>query len=195
LTSTVPKAESRQMRPRNVALVSSCLVLLLLAGLAFWRLAPPLAYVRQGTVGVVLSRYSQYGFRQAVLPPGLRLLIPGERVILYPTVPMSVTTSLGAPARDGRNVGFDMNIEYSIDPGQVLLVHIQWQTRYATDLVEPLARGTAREAVAGLWPGQVVMGPHDQVERTIVAQLGPLLLDQGIILNTLTISNPRFEEP
>ena len=189
----------RSVRP-VIAVGISCCLLLTLAAIAFALLTKPLVYVKPDTVGVVISPYAPHGYRDAILQPGLRFVLPGEGVVLYSTSPATLTISLGGserpiPARDGRPVLFDATVVYSIDPANVLLLHISWQSRYERDLVEPLARGVARNVVAQYWPEQVVMGPPDEVEKAIAAELRPRLLEENLILESFTISNARYEVP
>jgi regulator of protease activity HflC (stomatin/prohibitin superfamily) len=91
---------------------------------------------------------------QQALDPGLRWVIPfAESVIVYPiskqTYTMSIAPvegqiegddSIAARTADGQEIYVDASIIYSIDPNQVVKVHIDWQNRYGNDLVRAQAR-------------------------------------------------------
>ena len=202
MASEIPQGEMTPRRlPRPVIAVGvSCCLLLTLAAVAFAQYARPLVYVKPGTLAVVVSPYSSRGYRDETLQPGVRFLLPGERIVLYPTSPASITISLGGSdqpiqARDGRSVSFDATVVYSIDPNSLLALYVAWQARYESDLVEPLARGVARDVVAQYWPEQVVM-PHPlQVEEAIATELRLRLSEQHLVLEAFTISNARHGAP
>jgi regulator of protease activity HflC (stomatin/prohibitin superfamily) len=94
--------------------------------------------------------------------PGLRWIIPfAETVERYPiskqTYTMSIAPeegnvrgddSIEARTSDGQVVLVDASVIYSINPDNVVQVHITWQNRYNNDLVRAVARGVIRDAVS-----------------------------------------------
>ena len=145
-----------------------------------------LVFVQPEDRGVVISAVAPGGYRQTALEPGLHWIIPfAENVISYPiskqTYTMSIAPSEGAikgddsiAARtaDGQEVLVDASLIYSIDPAQVVRLHIQWQNRYTDDLVRPVARGAIRDAAAQYGIEEIVSSKRNELATGIGEQIG-----------------------
>ena len=56
--------------------------------------------------------------------------------------------SIAARTADGQEVYIDASIIFSLNPSEVLNVHIVWQDRYLDGLIRPTVRGVIRDAVS-----------------------------------------------
>lgn len=191
----------RNPRPGIViALVGLLLALLLTtvsAGLVF---IPP------EQRGVVISAVAPKGYREEILQPGLRWVIPFlESVKLYSisktTYTMSATQlegavvgddSISARTRDGQEIFIDSSVIYAIDPNKVIQVHIEWQDRYTNDLVRPVARGVIRDAVSQYGVEEIVTEKRDQMTREITETLRAKLEENGLLLSDFVLRNITF---
>jgi regulator of protease activity HflC (stomatin/prohibitin superfamily) len=137
---------------------------------------------------------------------GLHWIIPfAENVISYPiskqTYTMSIAPSEGAihgddsiAARtaDGQEVLVDASLIYSIDPAQVVRIHIQWQNRYTDDLVRPVARGAIRDAAAQYGIEEIVSSKRSELASGITDQIGAKFTENGLVLLDFVLRNITF---
>jgi regulator of protease activity HflC (stomatin/prohibitin superfamily) len=140
------------------------------------------------------------------LLPGLHWVIPfAETVITYPisrqTYTMSIAAeegavqgddSVSARTADGQEVLIDASVIFSIDPNRIIDVHIAWQTRYATDLVRPLARGIIRDEAAQFGVEEIVSSRRLDLIEGIRTRLAERLQDNGILLDEFVLRNITF---
>src|SRR5262245_2513978 len=110
-----------------------------------------LVFINPEERGVVISALDSKGYRPDPLTPGLHWVVPfAERVQRYAisrqTYTMSASNqegqvtgddSIRARTKDGQEVFIDASIIYSIDPNQVIPLHINWQSRYEDQVVRP----------------------------------------------------------
>jgi regulator of protease activity HflC (stomatin/prohibitin superfamily) len=165
-----------------------------------------LVFVQPEDRGVVISAVAPGGYRQTALEPGLHWIIPfAENVISYPiskqTYTMSIAPSEGAikgddsiAARtaDGQEVLVDASLIYSIDPAQVVRLHIQWQNRYTDDLVRPVARGAIRDAAAQYGIEEIVSSKRNELATGIGEQIGAKFKENGLVLVDFVLRNITF---
>lgn len=156
--------------------------------------------------GVVISAISPTGYRAQALEPGLRWIIPfAETVERYPiskqTYTMSITQgegailgddSIEARTSDGQQVKVDASVIFSIDPQQVVMVHITWQNRYANDLVRAVARGVIRDAVSQFGVEQVYSTRRFDLISQIRAEMSEKLAENGLLLSDFVLRNISF---
>src|SRR5262245_5546925 len=117
-----------------------------------------IVFIEPNERGVVISPYDPKGYRDATLTPGLRWIIPGERVQIYTIQQQTYTMStvgaegqvsgddsIEARTKDGQQVLIDASVIYSIDPDQVVQLNIRWQNRYEDQVIRPLSRAAIRD--------------------------------------------------
>ena len=125
-------------------------------------LSSTIIFVPPDQAGVVVSVLAQDGYRKEPLYSGIHFVVPLlENVEKYSisklTYTMSAATSEGqrtgddsirARTKDGQEVFIDASVIYSINPVNVVNLHITWQKRYGEELVRPLVRGIIRDAAS-----------------------------------------------
>lgn len=191
----------RNPRPGiTIALVGLLLALLLTtvsAGLVF---IPP------EQRGVVISAVAPKGYREEALQPGLRWIVPFlESVQPYTISKMTYTMSkaqtegavigddsITARTRDGQEIFIDASVIFSVNPDEVIKVHIEWQDRYISDLVRPLARGVIRDAVSQYGVEEVVTEKREQMTQEIQTTLRAKLEENGLLLSDFVLRNITF---
>ena len=165
-----------------------------------------LIYINPQERGVVLSAFAPNGMRQQPLEPGLRWIVPfAEQVILYPisrqTYTMSISPTEGqvqgddsitARTMDGQQVFVDASVIFAIDPAKVIKVHIEWQDRYANDLVRPLARGVIRDVVSQYGIEQVVSSKRAEMVDKIRTGIETKMAANGLTLDDFVLRNLTF---
>lgn len=156
--------------------------------------------------GVVISAVAPDGYRQEILQPGLRWVIPyAESVQVYPisksTYTMSSTTlegdihgddSIAARTSDGQEVYIDASIIFSLDPADILDVHITWQNRYLDSLIRPTVRGIIRDTVSRYRVNEVYSTHRDELKKQIEEDLTEALDKNGLILSDFVLRNITF---
>ena len=144
--------------------------------------------------------------RKEVLQPGLRWVIPyAENVKTYSisksTYTMSIAhlegdiqgdDSIAARTSDGQEVYIDASIIYSLDPNEILDVHITWQDRYLNGLVRPTVRGVIRDAVSHYKVNEVYSTHRDELKDQIETAMIKSMSDNGLILSDFVLRNITF---
>jgi regulator of protease activity HflC (stomatin/prohibitin superfamily) len=179
------------------ALIFAALITSVSAGLVF---------IRPEERGVVLSAVAPGGYRPQALTPGLQWVIPfAETVVIYPisrqTYTMSIAPSEGqiagddsvaARTADGQEVLIDASIIFAIDVNRVIDVHINWQDRYANDLVRAVARGIIREHASRYGVEEIVSSKRDELTSGITDTLAANLESNGLVLSDFVLRNITF---
>lgn len=166
-----------------------------------------LVFLQADERGVVVSPYVSQGYRQETLGPGLHWIIPGETVTRYTiskqTYTMSIAQdegdvygddSITARTSDGQEIFVDASVIFSLDPSEVIDVHIAWQDRYIDELVRPQARGIIRDAVSQYGVEEVVSTKRAELTAAITDALEIKLEENGIILVDFVMRNITFSE-
>ena len=165
-----------------------------------------LVFIQPQERGVVISAVAPLGYRQEILQPGLRWVIPyAENVRTYTisksTYTMSIAhlegdiqgdDSIAARTSDGQEVYIDASIIFSLDPNDVLDVHITWQDRYVNGLVRPTVRGIIRDAVSQFQVNEVYSTKRDQLKMQIEDDLRVALEENGLLLSDFVLRNITF---
>ena len=194
---------SRGKNPRG--LVTIILVVLAVA-MVLSSASAGLVFIRPEERGVVISAIQPAGYRTQPLQPGLRWVIPFfENVVIYPisrqTYTMSIAPNEGAiqgddsiTARtsDGQEIYVDASVIFSVDPEKVVQVHIDWQNRYDSELVRPLARGVIRDVVSQYRVEQVVTTQRVAMISQIEADMSEKLANNGLRLVEFILRNITF---
>lgn len=169
-------------------------------------LSAGLVFVQPEQRGVVISAVAPKGYRETPLQPGLNWIIPYfENVEFYPifrqTYTMSIAPlegqregddSVSARTSDGQEVLVDASVLYSIEPNDVIQVHIDWQDRYTDDLVRPLARGVIRDAVSQYRVEEVYSLKRDELSNQITEDLTKKMQENGLRLSDFVLRNITF---
>jgi regulator of protease activity HflC (stomatin/prohibitin superfamily) len=196
----------RASRDRPVKGLTTVIIVLGVSALLLSIAGAGLVFIRPEDRGVVISAVSPQGYRTAALEPGLHWIIPFfESVITYPisqqTYTMSIAPNEGAivgddsiTARtaDGQEIFVDASVIFSLDPKQVVPVHIAWQDRYISDLVRPLARGVIRDVVSQYRVEQVVSSKRDEMAIQITDAMRQKLVDNGLLMSDFILRNITF---
>ena len=168
--------------------------------------AAGLVFVQPEERGVVISAAVPEGYRPLALGPGLHWVIPFfENVVVYPisrqTYTMSIAPmegqvqgddSVAARTSDGQEVFIDASVIFAVDPAQVVGVHIEWQGRYAMELVRPQARGIIRDQASQYGVEELVSTRRTDFTDAIRTMLTQKLEDNGLILVDFILRNITF---
>lgn len=169
-------------------------------------LSAGLVFVKPEDRGVVISAVAPKGYRENVLQPGLRWILPYLESVVYYTISqqtytMSIATSEGqrqgddsvaARTADGQEVLIDASVIYSVNPANVITVHIAWQNRFTEDLVRPLSRGIIRDAVSQYSVEGVYSSQRGEMTREITETLNNKLAENGLVLTDFILRNITF---
>jgi regulator of protease activity HflC (stomatin/prohibitin superfamily) len=159
------------------------------------------------TVGMGVV-FLQLGYRAKPLGPGLHFIIPFlESVVPYSvarkTYTMSGTTgegqvqgddSIEARTKDGQQVYIDASVIYTIDPAQLIDLHIRWQGRYEDNVVRPVVRAAIRDAVSQFGVEEIVSTKRTELEKMISDTIEKGLTDNNLILSDFLLRNIRFSD-
>jgi len=184
----------------------SIVIIVIVAALVLTTVSSGLVFISPEERGVVISAISSKGYRDNALTPGLRWIVPfAESVVRYPiskqTYTMSIAPeegvkegddSIEARTSDGQKVLVDASIIYSIDPMQVVRVHITWQYRYSNDLVRAVARGVIRDAVSQFKVEEVYSSKRDECVQIIRDAMQSKLAENGLLLSDFVLRNISF---
>jgi regulator of protease activity HflC (stomatin/prohibitin superfamily) len=170
-------------------------------------LAAGLVFIQPSERGVVVT-IAEGGIRDTALAPGLNWVVPyAESVVPYSisrtTYTMSIAPSEGqiigddsveARTSDGQIVLVDASVIFSVDPNDVVDVHIRWQDRYTDGLVRPIARGAIRDAVAQFQVDEVYSSRRVDMTDLIVTELETKFSENGLILVEFVLRNIAFSD-
>ncbi len=196
----------RASRQEPIRGLSTALVLALILALVLNTVSAGLVFVEPQERGVVISAIAPKGYREAPLEPGLRWIVPyAESVVYYPiskqTYTMSRThaegqvtgdDSISARTSDGQEIFIDASAIFSINPSEVVQVHIAWQSRYDNDLVRPLARGVIRDSVSQFRVDQVYSTNRVEMADQMEVDMRKALEANGLLLSDFVLRNVTF---
>jgi len=184
------------------------IIISIIAGILLSTVSAGLVFVEPQERGVVISALAEGGYRKDILQPGLRWVIPyAETVKTYPisksTYTMSIAQlegeiqgddSIAARTADGQEVYIDASIIFSLNPTEVLNVHIVWQDRYLDGLIRPTVRGVIRDAVSQFRVNEVYSTKRDQLKTQIEDVMRESMEDNGLILSDFVLRNITFTD-
>jgi len=202
LVFTVLRAS--QQRPVK-GLVTTLLIVLLLA-LILNTVSAGLVFIQPEERAVVISALAPKGYREEALQPGLRWVIPyAETVEIYniskQTYTMSIASSEGqiigddsisARTSDGQEIFIDASVIFSIDPDEVVDLHITWQKRFTDDLVRPRSRGVIRDAVSQFRVDEVYSTKRLEMATRMETDMTNALAENGLLLSDFVLRNITF---
>jgi len=206
LVGLVVLAVIRATRKQEIKGLITGIVITFIAAILLNTLSAGLVFIEPQERGVVISAVAPKGYREDILQPGLRWVIPyAENVKTYSIAKMTYTMSIApsegqiigddsisARTADGQEVIIDASVLFALDPNQVLDVHINWQDRYINDLVRPSVRGIIREAVAQFKINEVYSAKRAQLAEMIETEMVSTLQINGLILSDFILRNIAF---
>ena len=168
--------------------------------------AAGLVFIQPEERGVVISALAPKGYREETLQPGLRWVVPFfETVVIYPisrqTYTMSISAlegavqgddSVTARTSDGQELFIDASVIYSIDPNEVIGVHIAWKNRYTDELIRPTSRGIIRNAASQYGVEEIVSSQRDAFQSTMETAMADKLEENGLVLVDFILRNITF---
>ncbi len=196
-------ARGRHFGPGTPVIIGSVVAALLLT-----TVASGLVFIDPEQRGVVISALAPGGYRPDALVPGLHWIIPfAERVQTYDisrhTYTMSSSPAEGqvqgndsveARTKDGQQIFIDASVIYSVDPTQIVPLHIAWQDRFEDGVVRPLARGTIRDTASQYGVDEIVSTKRVELENTITQVLDAGLKQNDLLLVDFVLRDIRFSD-
>lgn len=198
----------RASRNQGVKGLTTSFLILLVVAVVVTVVSLGLVFIQPEERGVVISALSPDGIRSEELQPGLRFVVPfAEQVKTYPisrqTYTMSVAPvegqvygddSIRARTKDGQEVFVDASVIYSIDPTQVVELHINWQDRYQDEVVRPLARGIIRDLASQYGVEEIVSTKRVEMEALVTAAMEKKLGENELLLTDFILRDIHFSE-
>ena len=196
-------SQNKPVRKSGFYIITAFLVSLL-----FSLLSMGMVFIEPQERGIVISAVSPLGYREQALQPGLQWIIPGlENVKRYPISKQSYTMSIApsegvvigddsitARTSDGQQIYVDASVIYSINPAEVIKVHIEWQDRYSDGLVRPVARAVIRDAVSQFGVEEVYSSKRDELTQMIIDNMRERLAQNGLIMDQFLLRNITFSD-
>jgi regulator of protease activity HflC (stomatin/prohibitin superfamily) len=206
--AVIALAVARAARGRSLKGAVGIVAGTIIGAILLTSVAAGLVFIRPEERGVVISAVADGGLRPQALTPGLHWVIPFfENVIVYPisrqTYTMSIAPAEGqvqgddsveARTSDGQVVRIDASVIYAVNQEHVIQVHIEWQNRYSTDLVRPIARGIIRSAASQYGVEEIVTTQRDALTDQITTQLAASLEENGLDLIEFVLRNITFSD-
>ena len=194
-------AQGRSFKPA-VGMVIGAIV----AALVLTTISAGLVFIQPEERGIVISAFAAKGYRDSVLQPGLRWVIPfAENVVTYPisrqTYTMSIAPeegqirgddSVASRTSDGQEVLIDASVIFAIDPSRIIDVHIAWQNRYSDDLVRPLARGIVRDEASKYRVDEIVSAKRIELIKSVSEVMTEKFEENGLVLVDFVLRNIQF---
>lgn len=201
----------RAGRNQAVKGLSSLLIFLIVVAVVMTSIGAGLVFLQADQYAVVRSVFQPNGYRSEPLGPGLHWIIPfvesvpDEYVysIARQTYTMSVAPAEGqvkgddsirARTKDGQEVYIDASIIYSIDPSQVIQLHINWQKRFENDVVRPTARNAIRDAVSQFGVEEIVSTKRAEMEEMITETIRAKMEQNDLHLEDFLLRDIHFSE-
>lgn len=201
--SLLRSGQNRPVKRSGVVILTAFVFSLILSLLSMG-----MVFIEPQERGVVISAVAPQGYREQALQPGLQWVIPGlENVKRYliskQTYTMSIAPSEGqilgddsitARTSDGQQIYVDASVIYSINPIDVITVHIEWQDRYGDGLVRPVARAVIRDAVSQFGVEEVYSSRRDELTAMISKNMAETLAESGLLLDAFLLRNITFSD-
>jgi len=201
--SMLRSSQNKPIRKSGLTIISAFAI-----SLIFSLISMGMVFIEPQERGIVISAVSPIGYREQALTPGLQWIIPGlESVKRYPISKQSYTMSIApsegaytgddsitARTSDGQQIYVDASVIYSINPNDVIKVHIEWQDRYSDGLVRPVARAVIRDAVSQFGVEEVYSSKRDELTAMITTNMIEKLAENGLIMDQFLLRNITFSE-
>ena len=163
-------------------------------------------FVPPDQAGVVVSVLADGGYRKEPLFSGLHFVVPMlENVEKYSIAKQTYTMSaqsgegqragddsIRARTKDGQEVFVDASVIYSINPANVVNLHITWQKRYGEELVRPLVRGIIRDAASQYGIEEIVSSKRVELENLVTNELTAKMAENDLIMVDFVLRDIHF---
>jgi regulator of protease activity HflC (stomatin/prohibitin superfamily) len=198
----------RASRGKPLKNATTIVILVVVFAVVLTTVSAGLVFIQADQRGVVISAVAPKGYREQVLQPGLRWVIPfAENVKTYSisrqTYTMSVASAEGqvqgddsirARTRDGQEVNVDASVIYAMDPNKIILMHIEWQDRYQDGVVRPLARGVIRDMASQYGVEEIYTSKRVEMIQRITDELTTKLAENNLILIDFILRDIHFTD-
>ncbi len=198
----------RSSRRQPVGGLTSALIVTLILAIVLTTVGAGLIFLQADQYGIVISALQPKGYRSEPLGPGLHWVVPFvESVRTYSiarqTYTMSSTPTEGqavgddsiqARTKDGQQVFVDASVIYSVDPANLVGLHINWQNRYQDNVVRPVTREAIRDAVSQYGVEEVVSTKRAEMEQYITDQIREGFAANNLLLTDFLLRNIRFSD-
>ena len=163
-------------------------------------------FVPPDQAGVVVSVLADGGYRKEPLNSGLHFVVPMlETVEKYSIAKQTYTMSaasgegqragddsIRARTKDGQEVFIDASVIYSINPANVVNLHITWQKRYGEELVRPLVRGIIRDTASQYGIEEIVSSKRGELENLVTDELTAKMAENDLIMVDFVLRDIHF---
>jgi regulator of protease activity HflC (stomatin/prohibitin superfamily) len=201
-------AIARASRRQPAKGLSSIAIILLVFAILMTTVGAGLVFLQADQYGVVISALQPKGYRAEALGPGLHWIVPFvESVQPYSiarqTYTMSSVVSEGqvggddsieARTKDGQQVYIDASLIYSIDPLNVVNLHINWQKRFEENVVRPVTRAAIRDAVSQYGIEEIISTKRAELEKNITDSIKQGLEANDLLMTDFLLRNIRFSD-
>lgn len=198
----------RSSRRQPVGGLMSALIATLVLAIVLTTIGAGLVFLQANEYGVVISVLQPNGYRPQPIGPGLHWVVPFvENVQKYSvarqTYTMSSTPTEGqtvgddsiqARTKDGQQVFIDASVIYSVDPANLIGLHINWQNRYEDNVVRPVVREAIRDAVSQYGVEEIVSTKRAEMEQNITDQIREGFAVNNLLLTDFLLRNIRFSD-
>jgi len=197
----------KNMRPPGINRNASRIFLVIvIAVIVIVIITSTIIFVPPDQAGVVVSVLADGGYRKEPLYSGLHFVVPMlENVEKYSiskqTYTMSAQSeegqrsgddSIRARTKDGQEVFVDASVIYSINPANVVNLHITWQKRYGEELVRPLVRGIIRDAASQYGIEEIVSSKRVELETLVTDELTAKMAENDLIMVDFVLRDIHF---
>lgn len=197
---------SRAARNRPMKKGASIVIVAAVLSMALTTISSGLVFIKPEERGVVISAVAPKGYREEALQPGLRWIIPfAENVVRYPigrkaytmSIAVNENPSIGddsitARTADGQEIFVDATVIYSINPDNVIDVHIYWKDTYTDGLIRPLSRGVIRDVVSQYGVEEVYSSKRFEMAEKLRTTMAEKLNENGLLLFDFILRNITF---
>jgi regulator of protease activity HflC (stomatin/prohibitin superfamily) len=156
---------------------------------------PPIENIERREVGIRLNRLTG---STTQVNEGVALMIPG----IHDLRRYSLLDQLYRPERsskangeapfqssEGLSLGVELTIRYALDPDKLSTVANKLPVNVGDELVEPLVQGVIYKVFTRYTVREIFSTKRQELQDVIVAELKPLLANDGIILRSVMMGN------
>jgi regulator of protease activity HflC (stomatin/prohibitin superfamily) len=157
--------------------------------------AQPVCMIEPGEVGIRVNRLTG---TVSELREGWALLVPQvHRLSRYSLKDQTYQPSRSTRATDpapfqsveGLSLGVEVTVRYLLDPARIPTLAARLPEDIGRDIVEPVIDGVLRRHFAQHTVREIFSTQRVQIQKDILAELAPLLTEDGVIVRSVTLGN------
>jgi len=157
--------------------------------------AQPVCMIEPGEVGIRVNRLIG---TVSELREGWALLVPQvHRLSRYSLKDQTYQPSRSTRATDpapfqsveGLSLGVEVTVRYLLDPARIPTLAARLPEDIGRDIVEPVIDGVLRRHFAQHTVREIFSTQRVQIQKDILAELAPLLTEDGVIVRSVTLGN------